>query len=40
MMSEAMFDLIYVVEFLVGITFKIMILILIVKYISKKNVKL
>lgn len=39
-MSEAMFDLIYVVEFLVGITFKIMILILIVKYISKKNVKL
>ena len=39
-MSEAMFDLIYVVEFLVCITFKIMILILIVKYISKKNVKL
>ena len=40
MMSEAMFDLMYFIEFLVGITFKIMILILIVKYISKKNVKL
>ena len=39
-MSEAMVDLIYVVEFLVGITFKIMILILIVKYTRRTNEKM
>ena len=37
MMSEAMFDLMYFIEFLVGITFKIMILILIVKYTKGNN---
>ncbi len=39
-MSEAMFDLMYFIEFLVGITFKIMILILIVKYTRRTNEKM
>tara|TARA_R100000808_G_C2083815_1_gene106717 strand:+ start:376 stop:495 length:120 start_codon:yes stop_codon:yes gene_type:complete len=38
-MSEAMYELIYTIEFLVNIVFKTIILILITKYIRGNNAK-